>query len=154
MFLKKKRRSVWTWCSCKFYTWEHCVPYFKAEHKILIMVKRTLLSLGLPLDTSYGAHLSFLSSGYLMSEWDNNSQSLARTHPLRAMMPREVEGLQNPQAFRKVLREKTRAAKDPGSNACDSFSKYSESAIIPERWAFLSRQKRWPFLCRIGLQVK
>lgn len=105
-FLKKKTEVFEPDASCKLYTWEDCVPYFKAEHKILIMVKRTLLSLGLPLDSSYGAHLSFLSSGYLMSEWDNNSQSLVRTLSLRAMMPREVEELQNPQAFRKVLREK------------------------------------------------
>lgn len=46
-----------------------------------------------------------------MSEWDNNSQSLVRTLPLRAMMPREVEELQNPQAFRKVLREKEKKRK-------------------------------------------
>lgn len=139
--------------SCKLYTWEHCVPYFKAEQKILIMVKRTLLSLGLPLDSSYGACLSFLSSGYLMSEWDNNSQSLARTPPLRAMVPREVEELQNPQAFRKVPRAEKRAAKEPGSNACDSFSKQSESAVIPQRWAFLYRRKRWTFLSRVTSQI-
>lgn len=46
-----------------------------------------------------------------MSEWDNNSQSLVRTLPLRAMMPREVEELQNTQAFRKVLREKEKKRK-------------------------------------------
>lgn len=49
-----------------------------------------------------------------MSEWDNNSQSQARTPPLRALVPREVEELQNPQAFRKVPRAEKELQKTQG----------------------------------------